>query len=113
MLKNERGTTWIESISAATIICTIIMTFIPIYQLISIERTILQEKRQHTAILFNHLLSFTFESISNTTVTIDMDENNGYYTIIVKNDVIEGCAQWENAKGKKMETCLYSKYIPS
>lgn len=109
MLINEKGVTWIEALFAATIIFTVLLTMLPLYQKVMVERTVLFEKRQHLQMLQNHLLEFTYEKTDMTYLSINMEADKGAYTFDVNHHLIKGCARWENAKEEMDEICLYSK----
>lgn len=109
MLMNEKGVTWIEALYTASIIFTVILTMLPLYQIVMVERAVLLEKRQHLQMLQNHLMEFTYEKMNITYLSIDMESDNGVYTFDVNHNLIKGCVTWENAKEQMDESCLYSK----
>lgn len=109
MLENEKGITWIEAISASTVIFTIVLTFIPLHQLIQSERQQLYEKRQLSHQLFNRLIELSSNRDEIHLLPLTEDVAMGKFTFSEKDGMIQGCMQWDNEKKNEQEWCLYSK----
>jgi len=109
MLGNEKGITFIESLAAATVIFTVIMTMIPLYNWISMERHDLQNKRIYAHQLYNQLITIINEQERESKLPYERKVEAARFSFSMSDNLTKGCVQWENSKNKQEEICLYAK----
>ncbi|WP_100010668.1 hypothetical protein [Lentibacillus sediminis] len=107
---NPNGFTLFEVLVAAGILMSAVTILAPIITLLHQERGVQYEKRMLVYRLHDELQPFLWEdaelpaqykeTIENTAVTFNYN---------LENELIKGCANWENVKGKSETLCLYGK----
>lgn len=106
-LKNIKGFTLIESLVAMSIVMMLVVTIVPIDILIKQERKTLQDKRAIVLTLHDYLQQMTWE---NDMLYDEQQIINGvtvYFDYSLENQLIKGCASWDNVKQRKEKYCLY------
>lgn len=109
MLKNEKGMTLLESLATATVIFTIVMTMIPLYRWIDVERHDLQDKRMYANQLYNDIMLQISEQNNSMDIPNNKKVEGATFLYAMRDNMLEGCVQWENSKQKREEICLYAK----
>ncbi|RLL48086.1 hypothetical protein D8M04_02085 [Oceanobacillus piezotolerans] len=104
----DEGFTLVEVIIASTLLLTVIIFFIPLISQLDKELSILDNRRHIVHALHDELQIYlwTKESLPHSSKE---QINNQLVELSIEKDLIyiKGCAQWENAREKMEEICLY------
>ncbi|MBY7143381.1 type II secretion system protein [Virgibacillus sp. NKC19-3] len=108
MLKNN-GFTLVEVLVASSVLMMVITTVVPILSLISEHQALLSDRRMFSYHLHDALQPYLYqqdtalptnynETIHNKTVAFEFQDEN---------ELVKGCAKWQNVKNSKEVICLY------
>lgn len=109
MLSNNRGFTLIEVLVAFSLIMMLVTTFIPISSIIEKHTSILSDRRVISSKLHDELQKQLWEkkSLSSESVIIKVNKKAVTFFFTNENELIKGCAKWENVKNQNEKFCLY------
>jgi prepilin-type N-terminal cleavage/methylation domain-containing protein len=111
ILRNNNGFTLIEVLITVSILLGVVITVIPLLQLLRLEGETLKDRRYMNQELFDELQSFLWSpgrplpQSHHTTF-----QGNGMiavYHFTLERDLIKGCVEWTNVKEKRETICLY------
>src|SRR5690625_2769848 len=106
MLRNCSGFTYIEMLISFTIIVTIVTVTIPLMTILNKERLILSERREIAYKLHDKLIESIWKNeYKNEVMTINNKKVK--LTFHPEDELIKGCANWDNVKKQKETICLY------
>lgn len=109
MLSKNRGFTLIEVLVAFSLVMLLVTTFIPISSIIQQHTTILSDRRIISSKLHDELLKQLWEekSLMSESFTENVNKKKVEFYFTIENELIKGCATWDNAKNKNEKFCLY------
>lgn len=108
MLKSD-GFTLIEVLIATSLLLFVISTFVPIFSLLNNERMVLSDRRTVTSQLHDELQYFLWENpkVAPVHFTKNKQHTKISFDFTNENNLIKGCANWENVKKTKESICIY------
>lgn len=111
MSMNNKGYTLIEVLVASSLLFIMISIIIPISMLLKYEQSVLKDRRFIASYLHDELQLFLWNNQQSPPVSYTKNRNEKVIYLrfeYKKNqDMIEGCATWENVKQRKEEICIY------
>lgn len=90
-----------------SIILMLVATIIPIKTLVQIEKKILFDRRVILLALHDELQATIWEDERTQNKQLIINHQTVEIIYTVNNQLIKGCASWENEKKKKETVCLY------
>lgn len=111
ILRNNKGYFAIEAIAAFSVFLTVLLTLTPLLIQLKTEQEILSERRYIQSQLQGELLDYLFPSAGYTDDENmePTDRKTAIYQFKEENNLVKGCAKWENAKANQETFCLYGK----
>ncbi|MBO1005850.1 prepilin-type N-terminal cleavage/methylation domain-containing protein [Pseudogracilibacillus auburnensis] len=108
-MKNNKAFTFIETLVAMSILMMLVVTIIPIHTLMKQERKVLRDRRLIVSKLHDELqhMVWSNEELQHVSITINQRHVNIEFQL--ENELIKGCATWENVKQKEETFCLFGK----
>lgn len=108
-MSKNRGFTLVEVLVAFSILMVIFTTFIPINSILQKNTVVLSERRIISSKLHDELQVVLWdkkiESMQSFTQLVQGRPVKFKFT--VENELIKGCAEWENVKHDKERLCLF------
>ncbi|WP_404453418.1 type II secretion system protein [Oceanobacillus kapialis] len=108
-MRNNKGFTLVEVLTAITILTTVVITIMPLFQLLATESKILKERRDVNQQIFENLQPFLWAKdhplpyhYQETVQTLNIS-----YRFTREDELIKGCADWRNFRNETETICLY------
>lgn len=107
---NPNGFTLFEVLVAAGILLSAVTVLAPIITLLHQERDVQHERRMLVYYLHDELQPFLWENAELPAQYNETIESTAVsFEFNLENELIKGCANWENVKGKNETLCLFGK----
>jgi len=91
-----------------SIVFMLVITTLPINNMMKTERIKLYDRRTISFYLHDELLQqLARESMVETEFTVSINNRHVSLTFTNNEDVLKGCAKWENVKQQNEKFCLY------
>ncbi|MHA6250980.1 hypothetical protein [Oceanobacillus sp. CAU 1775] len=106
----KNGFTLIEVFIASSLFLSTVLIFIPIINNMQHEKQILHDRKTISLYLQEELQYFIWESGYNLpeSKTASINGKSAQFLFIQENEFIKGCVNWQNAKQKAEEFCIYA-----
>lgn len=109
ILMNKNGFFWIETLVSLSIVMIVVSVIIPLHATIKQEKRVLHDRTIISLYLFDELQNTLFIQSDKSERTQSKNISNRHVTITFnrENELIKGCVNWENVKGRSESLCLY------
>lgn len=109
MLQEKNGFSLIEVMISASILLGAVALFIPIISQVQMEQHILSERRLIANQLHSEIQYYirTEEKLLPSGFYKQSSHTEIYFYFMKEDNFIKGCAQWQNAKKREENLCLY------
>ncbi|WP_176330238.1 type II secretion system protein [Oceanobacillus rekensis] len=109
-MRKDNGFTLIEVLVAASILFMTVSTFLPIILILDAEQKVLSDRRHLTHMLHDELQYFIWNPSTEklpSQFTETVHTIPAKFEFSIEKQLIKGCVEWNNAKNRKEEICLY------
>lgn len=109
LLKNKQGFIFLEALVTLTIILTTASIIIPTSILLKKERQLLIDQQIISTKLHDFIQPYIWESkpINSDLFIFEVNHRRVNIFVTIEEELIKGCAHWENVKHKNEVFCLY------
>lgn len=108
MKDTNSGFTLIEVLVAKSVLITLLVTFIPIYSMITYEQNVLKTRLFVTSMLHDDIQLFDNGENKTNHYTKTINQQPINFTFTKQNNYLKGCAKWVNVQKREEESCLYA-----
>ncbi|WP_182858763.1 type II secretion system protein [Oceanobacillus picturae] len=110
-MRDNKGFTLIEVLITVSILLGVVITVIPLLQLLILEGETLTDRRYMNQELFDELQPFLWSSgrplPQSQHTTFQSNGMKAVYHFTQERELIKGCVEWTNVKEKRETICLY------
>ena len=111
ILRDNKGFTLIEVLITVSILLGVVITVIPLLQLLILEGETLTDRRYMNQELFDELQPFLWSPgrplPQSQHTTFQSNGMKAVYHFTQERELIKGCVEWTNVKEKRETICLY------
>ncbi len=88
------------------------MVLVPVVMLIKTENMVLHERRSLASDLHDEMQPYIWEAKALPVTIIKETKNNkeATFSILIENQLLKGCVEWDNAKMENDKICLYGSF---
>ncbi|WP_164668620.1 hypothetical protein [Virgibacillus doumboii] len=106
---NNKGFSFIETLTASALLLMMATTLIPITNVIINEKEILYQKRLFLNELHDELQLYLWDDRNQTPAIYDKEVDSVTLTFMFskQNSLVKGCVEWKNVKRKNEQVCLF------